>query len=188
MTSMPRQLATVAALTLVALSVTSARAGAPDHSPRLLALLHAYDQLPTAEALRSAAGALPVEEALFQVAADAELPVYPRQRATTLMSAFINEVTRAHLLTLAATAELQDVRWSAIYTFVRAVAPSDRAAALTFAGTLLKSPHALDREAVIRSLRHVVGAEVDALVAAHQAKDPDATVQAAIRRFWQTRR
>ncbi|MEZ4265122.1 MAG: hypothetical protein R3F39_02000 [Myxococcota bacterium] len=176
------------ALALLALASPSAHAAAADHSKRLLDHLGAIDQVPPAEALRDAAGDTPVEEALFRVAADRELPDYPRRRAAMLLGAFPGATARAYLETIAATAELQDLRWAAIYAFVRSVAPQDLHAALAFAAQRLASPQPLDREAVIRALRHVPGPAAEALVAKQQAADKDAAVQAAIRRFWLARR
>lgn len=174
------------ALALLALTALSAHAALPDHSARLLDLLGAIDQVPPAQALRDAAGDTPVEEALFRVAADRDLPDYPRQRAAMLLGAFPGATARAYLETVARTAELQDLRWAAIYTFVRSVGAEDTHSALIFAAKTLRSGHALDREAVIRALRHVPGAAAEALVTKQQATDP--AVQAAVRRFWLARR
>ncbi len=179
---------TALALALLALTALSAHGAPAAHSARLLALLGAIDQTPPAEALRDAAGDTPVEEALFRVAADRALPDYPRRRAAMLLGAFPGATARAHLETIAATAELQDLRWAAIYTFVRSVAPQDVHAALALAAQRLESTRPLDREAVIRALRHVPGPAAEALVTEQQASDPDAAVQAAIRRFWLARR
>lgn len=179
-----RFVGSIAALCLVALAALPAAAATADHSPELLSLLRAIDQTPPAEAVRQAAGKVQVEEALFQVSVDADLPLYPRQRAISLLSLFPGEASRAYLQNTAAQAQLQELRWAAIYTYVRSVGSYDAPAALAFCSAWLQSPRPLDREAVIRAIRHLKGPEADGLVAHQAATETDATVLAAIRRYW----
>jgi hypothetical protein len=175
------------ALTLLA---PSAAAAPSDHSPALLQALRAIDIVPPAEALRAAVPDQPVEDALFAVATDQAMGLYVRKRATSLLSLFAGgSLAAGHLQTLAhgGGAQSQDLRWTATYTFVRAMAERAPADSLALAAEAASWPEPLLREAAVRGLRWVPGPDAVAIVDALDARETDPRVRGAIQRFRATR-
>lgn len=189
MTPMTISRSPLPALLVLALLAPAAAAAPADHAPALLQALRAIDIVPPAEALRAAAPDQPVEDALFAVATDQALGLYVRKRATSLLSLFADgSLAAGHLQTLAHGAgPLEDLRWTATYTFVRAMAERAPADALALAAEATSWPEPLLREAAVRGLRWVAGPDAVALVDALDARETDARVRAAIQRFRATR-
>ncbi len=166
---------------LVLLSILiplTAAAGPPDHAPGLLELLNGIDVVPSAADLRRVTEA-PQSE-LFEVALDPELPLYPRNRATSLLSAFPDPTSEAYLTMLAVAQTHPRLRWGAIYTYVRTWAQSAPERVTTFAVAALKSPLPLDREAAALGLGWVKTPRAIAALGQAKKTEADRRVLAAL--------
>lgn len=175
--------AVLMALPLVAIA-GPAHAAEADHAPGLLTLVRLVDVVPSADQLRAAAPQ--TEGALYAIAADADLDLYPRRRAASLLSAFPNREGAARLKMLVDDPAPR-LRWIATYTYVRAFGPHAAMEVLPFAAARLQHSDALQREAVVRGLAYVPGPAAEDLVRRHDAIEKDPTVRAAIRRFRRVR-
>ena len=173
----------LASATLLTTAIAAAQAAPADHPPALMALLAAIDVTPPPAALAHAAGESDVRDALYAVAADPTLKVYPRKRAASLLSLFADDgaADRLELLTRSMTLDL-DVRWTSTYTLVRGWADRSPGRVLAIAAELLDAPEPLLREATVRGLRWVDGPEPEALVDALEVRETDGRVIAAIAR------
>lgn len=172
--------------TLLCTTALTAHAKRVDHSPTLLQLLAGIDTVPTAEQLRRATDSEPTR-ALYLAAADVDLSLYERRRATSLMSHFVGADAEAYLTLLAATATEPKLRWIAIYTYVRGFAEAAPTRVLDFAEWALDSPLPSDREATVRGLRWVKADGADGLLSRQWDREQDPGVRAAIERARQTR-
>ena len=152
-----------------------------DHPPALLTLLSGIDTVPSAAHLGKAAK--DPQAAMLRVAMDPTLHPYLRRRATSLLSAFPDEVSEAYLTFLATTQTLPGLRWIAIYTYGRGWGKRAPKRVLGFLDIALGSPIAKDRDAAVRSLRwHPATKRVDALLDRTEAVEKDPAVKAAIAR------
>jgi hypothetical protein len=169
--------------TLTGLSLTAS--AETRHAPQLLELLNGIDVVPNAADLTRAAP--DPQAALFAVALDASLNLYPRRRAVSLLSAFPDATSEAYLTLVATAVSNARVRYMAVYTYVRGWAERSPRRVTDYAETVLASPLALDREAAVRGLRWVAGPRALALLKDAERVETDRTTRAAIRRALATR-
>ncbi len=188
MTARPvHRLALVACLGAAALlgQAPPLHAAETDHSPALLSLVRLIDLVPTAQHLRDAQPTS-TEAALFAIAADAELGLYARRRAASLLSAFPTREGAARLRALVDSDQAQ-LAWMATYTYVRAFGPRAQAEVLPFAAQRLDDAAPLLREAIVRGLAYVPGRAAEELVDRQSARETHPVVRAAITRFRRVR-
>jgi hypothetical protein len=171
---------TLCAIALGLLIAVPASADRADHAPKLMQLMDAIDTVPTRAQLE-AITTDPTAE-LFAIAADTELHLYNRRRATSLLSAWPLPVVESYLMHLAATSTEVRLRWIAAYTYIRTFAPTAQKRVTDYAETWLKSPVPSDRDAAVRGLRHVPGDRAGTLLEDAEKRETDRAVRAAIKR------
>ena len=163
----------------------SARVTGPSvlpHAPALLQALGAIDVVPNAKQLRALVPQ--VEDALYRIACDENLRSYVRKRSVSFLSLFVDsDLARLHMKRLAERADTGELRWVSRYSYVRAWGVQHREAVLRTATTWLQAEEPLLREAVVRALRWVPGAEVLQMVKALASRERSPVVMAAIRAF-----
>ena len=179
---MTRRVLLALAVVLVALPASAKRS---DHPARLIELLSGIDTVPTAQQLRQLTDEPQV--ALLRVALDRDLHTYVRKRATSLLSAFPDEISEAYLTLIAATQDAERLRWIAVYTYGRFWAPIAPKRVLAFLDVTLHSPRAADRDAAVRALRWLPGEAADRLLERTEAIEKDPTVQSSIARVLKKR-
>jgi hypothetical protein len=150
-----------------------------------MALLSGIDTIPSAKDFQSVS--LDPTAALFLVAGDAELHIYLRRRAVSLMSLFKSPESAAALLFVATSGGPMRLRWIAVYTYCRGWADAAPTRVLTFAQVVLDEKEPLLREAAIRGLAYLSSSAADAILNQQQRIEKDRRVLAAIRRVKQRR-
>lgn len=182
---------TLRTLLVLALGVTlvssPALAAESDHAPVLLSVLKAYDTVPNAAQLDKITGSRSVVS-LDAVARDVDLNRYLRQRGISLLSLYVGDHAARLLADLAETVDAPELRWTAVYTYIRGWAASDVKGALSRAKKAIQDPEPLVREAAVRGLRWVSGPAPVQLVDALAKTEKDTRVLGAIKRFRATRK
>lgn len=169
-----------ALILLLLLAATSAQAAEADHPAQLLRLLRGVDDVPSASELSRAT--TDPQAALFRVAVDPTLGLYPRRRAASLLQAFPDETSEAYLVLLATVSVHPRLRWIAIYTVLRGWGQRAPERLAEYGRGVLGSPIATDREAAARGLGWVAGDRSRRILEAHESKETAPLVLKALRR------
>lgn len=162
---------------LLALLLSSAPAvAAPEaHSSRLLYLLNLIDQVPDAAQL-AAAGVDAQGQALYAVAADRQLPRYPRARAAGLLGRYSGPASVAALSRLLAESDDLEVKVQAIAGLTHLEGNQ----ALPRLQGLLADREPELRAAAIRGLRRLDTPAARTLLNQHRQVEKEAWIRASI--------